>query len=177
MAHVADHLSVNELQERWRSESDATAVRHYQTIWHLAQGRTIVQTAKLTSFASRWIEQLLARYNSFGPSALGDRRIHNGSKPTLLTPDLLARLKVRLESDPDDGGVWTSKKVAAFMAIELGLAEVAVQRGWEALKAVGYSIQKPRPRHAGAATPEEEDVFKKNSPRPSPRSKPPIRKR
>ena len=148
-----------------------------QTIWHLAQGRTIVQTAKLTSFAPRWIEQLLARYNSFGPSALGDRRIHNGSKPTLLTPDLLARLKVRLESDPDDGGVWTSKKVAAFMAIELGLAEVAVQRGWEALKAVGYSIQKPRPRHAGAATPEEEDVFKKNSPRPSPRSKPPIRKR
>jgi len=30
--------------------------------------------AGLTSFALRWVEQLLARYNAFGPSSLGDRR-------------------------------------------------------------------------------------------------------
>jgi len=38
-----------------------------------------------------------------------------------------------------------SPKVAAWMAGELGLERVAPQRGWEALKAVGWSIQAPRP--------------------------------
>ncbi len=177
MANVENHLSIEELQAGWRLSGDAAAARHYQTIWHLAQGRTIPETAALTGFVPRWIEELLARYNTFGPSALGDLRRNNGASPKLLTPLILARLKERLKSEPDDGGVWTSKKAAAFIAGELGLARVSVQRGWEALKAVGYTIQTPRPRHAGAATPEEEEAFKKSSPRPSPRSKPRIRRR
>ena len=74
-----------------------------------------------------------------------------------------------MKSPPDDGGVWTAKKVAAVMAAELGLAQVAEQRGWEALRAIGWTIQRPRPQHARAATPEERDAFKKSSPRPSPR--------
>ena len=53
------------------------------------------------------------------------------------------------------------------MASELGLAWVAPQRGWEALWAIGWSIQKPRPRNPKAATPEEQEAFKKNSPKSS----------
>jgi transposase len=47
------------------------------------------------------------------------------------------------------------------MAAELGLASVAVQRGWEALKAIGWSIQKPRPKNPKSASPEEAAAFKK----------------
>ena len=47
------------------------------------------------------------------------------------------------------------------MAGELGLAAVLPQRGWEALKAIGWSVQKPRPRHPASATPEEREAFKK----------------
>jgi len=57
-----------------------------------------------------------------------------------------------------------SRKVAAWMAGELGLAKVAAQRGWEALKAVGWSIQKPRPKNPKAASPAEEEAFKKTRP-------------
>ncbi len=174
MAHVAGHLSVAELQERYRSSADATSARHYQTIWLLAQGRPIGEAAALTSFAPRWVEELLARYNALGPTALGDLRRGNGAKPKLLTADLLARLRARLESDPDDGGVWTSRKVAAFMACELGLASVAVQRGWEALRAIGWSIQRPRPRHVKAATSQEQETFKKTSPKLSRKRRPGI---
>jgi len=177
MAHVETHLSVEELQTGWRESAEASEVRHYQTIWHLAQGRTIAETADLTGFVPRWIEELLARYNAFGPSALGDLRRGNGAKPKLLTPEILARLKKRLKNDPDDGGVWNSRKAAAFIAGELGLAEVSSQRGWEALKAVGYTIQKPRPRHAGAATPDEQEAFKKSSRKSSRKSRPRIRTR
>ena len=52
--------------------------------------------------------------------------------------------------------------VPRWIAGELGLASVCVQRGWEALRAIEWSIQKPRPRHPKAATPEEESTFKKN---------------
>jgi len=47
------------------------------------------------------------------------------------------------------------------MADELGLAKLAPQRGWEALKALGWSIQKPRPRNPKAATEDEQEAFKK----------------
>ncbi len=169
MARVADHLSVTELQAGYRGSKEAALARHYQVIWLLAQGRTVAETARLTGFVPRWVEELLVRTNRFGPSSLGDRRRGNGARPTILTPPVLAMLRERLKRPPDDGGVWTSKKVAAVMAAELGLAAVAEQRGWEALRAVGWTIQKPRPRHARAASPEAQAEYKKASRKPLPK--------
>jgi transposase len=83
---------------------------------------------------------------------------------------MLDKLRERVKTPPDDGGVWTAKKVAAFMAVELGLARVAEQRGWEALKAIEWTLQRPRPRNVRTATPEEREAFKKASPMWSPRS-------
>ena len=168
MAQVVGHLRLEELQAGYRGSGGATLARHFQVIWLLAQGRTCAEVAKLTSFALRWVEQLLARYNAFGPSSLGDRRRGNGAAPTVLTPAMLAALRERLKRPPDDGGVWTARKVAAFMTGELG-RRVAEQRGWEALRAIGWTIRRPRPSHAEAATPEEQEAFKKSSPKPSPR--------
>jgi transposase len=175
MARVVDHLSVDELGRRWRTSADAVEARHFQAIWHLAQGRTLAETARLTGFVQRWLEELLSRYNVFGASALGDQRRRNGRAPTVLTPTALAKLKARLESEPDGGGLWTSKKAAAFIATELGLETVSVQRGWEALRAVGHTRQRPRPRHTLSASPQEQGAFKKNSPTRSRTSARPIR--
>ena len=161
MAHVADHLSVSALEQHYRSCTDVTAARHFQTIWLLAKGHQINEVAVTVSFAPRWVERLLARYNAKGPQALGDLRRRNGSSPALLKPDLLEKLKGRLLEPPPDGGLWTSPKVAAWMASELGLARVAPQRGWDALKALGWSVQKPRPHHPRAATAEDKKAFEK----------------
>ncbi len=100
MARVATHLSVSELARHYRAAKDATAARHYQVIWLLAQGHTVPE-------------------------------------------------------------------VAAWMAGALGREKVAPQRGWEALRAIGRTIQVPRPRHPQAATAEEREAFKINSPRRS----------
>ena len=175
MARVADHLSVEDLEARLRSAQDPTATRHFQVIWLLARGHTIADVAAVTSFVPRWIEQLLARYNAHGPEALGDLRRRNGSAPSVLRPELLARLPERLATPPSDGGLWTGPKVAAWMAGELGRAAVLPQRGWEALKAIKWSVQKPRPRHPASATPEEREAFKKSSSRPSLRREPSTR--
>src|SRR4051794_22573627 len=161
MARVADHLSVDDLEARLRSAPDPTATRHVQVIWLLARGHTIADVAAVTSFVPRWVEQLLARYNAHEPQGLGDLRRRNGSAPSVLRPELLARLPERLATPPSDGGLWSSRKVAAWRASERGLAAVLPQRGWEALKAIDWSVQKPRPRHPASATPEEREAFKK----------------
>src|SRR4051812_17368369 len=161
MARVAGHLSVEDLEAGFRSARDPTAARHFQVIWLLARGHTIADVAAVTSFVPRWIGQLLARYNAKGPDALGDLGRRNGSAPSVLRPELLARFPERRATPPSDGGLWTGPKVARWMAGDLGLAEVLPQRGWEALKAIDWSVQKPRPRHPAAATPEECETFKK----------------
>src|SRR3982750_992853 len=183
MARVADHLSVEDLEAGFRSARDPTAARHFQVIWLLARGHTIADVAAVTSFVPRWIEQLLARYNAHGPEALGDLRRRNGGVPRVLRPALLERLRARLEAPPPDGGLWSSRKVAAWMAGELGLAAGLPHRGWGggnrglpavcpqrgggAQRAIDGWVKKPPPRHPAAATPEEREAFKKSSSRPS----------
>jgi len=171
MATIAAHLSVDALRERYVSSPNAREARHFHTIWLLAKGHSIGEVAGMTFFGRRWIEQLAARYNAEGPESLGDLRRRNGASATVLKPELLDELRLRLKEPPSDGGVWTSAKVAAFLARELGLEKVAVQRGWEALKACGMSIQLPRPKNPKSASPDEAAVFKKTLKTPSPRKR------
>src|SRR5215207_9600676 len=110
MAHVADHLSVSALEQQDRSCTDVTAARHLQTIWLLAKGHEMAEVAATVSYAQRWVERLLARYNAHGPQALGDLRRRNGTSPSVLRPDLLEKLKARLREPPPDGGLWTSPR-------------------------------------------------------------------
>ena len=196
MAHVVEHLSVAELEERYRAARDVTEARHLQAIWWLAQGR-----------GGRAVDELAARYNAHGPDAIakrsgpkggiaegrcrgGDQR-RPGWAARVLTPALLAALTERLRAPPEDGGRWTGLNVALWMAGPLGVQPEAgwtgverVQlqrrsqrfagRGWEALKRVRWSPQTPRPRHPRSATsgerlrstPEQRAEFKGGSTQP-----------
>jgi transposase len=169
MARIVGHLPVAELEARYRAARDATEARHFQAIWLLAQGRTFLEVAEVLAFVPRWVEELAARYNALGPEALGDQRRRNGRAATLLTEAVLAALAKRVRTPPEDGGLWSGPKVAAWMARRLGLRRVHPQRGWEALKRIGWSPQAPRPRHARAATPERRAAFKGGSMPLSPR--------
>src|SRR5215213_5101676 len=175
MARIVEHLSVAELAARYRAARDATTARHTQAIWLPAQGRTFVEGSEVLAFVPRWLEELAARYNAFGPEALGDQRRRNGRTATVLTPDLLAALAERLKEPPEDGGPWNGPKVAAWMARHRGLAKVHPQRGWEALKRLEWSVQTPRPRHPRAATSEDREALKKSWTRRSRKRRPRIR--
>ena len=172
MAHIVEHLPLRQLEARYRASQDATEARHFQAIWLLAQGRTVLEVAEVLAFVPRWVEQLAARYNAYGPAALGDRRRRNGRTASLLTPALLAALAERLKEPPEDGGLWSGPKVAAWMARHLGLAAVHPQRGWEALKRLEWSVQAPRPRHPRSAGPEQREALKKSWTRRSRRPRP-----
>src|SRR4028119_1780269 len=85
MARIVGHLSIAELEARYRAARDVTEARHFQAIWLLAQGRTVLEVSEVLAFVPRWVTQLAARCNASGPEALGDRRRRNGRAASLRT--------------------------------------------------------------------------------------------
>ena len=83
MARVVDHLSVGELEGRHEACRDVTPSRDFQTIHLLAKGHSTREVADITLSGRRWIEQLVERYNAFGPAAVGDRRRANRGVATV----------------------------------------------------------------------------------------------
>src|SRR4051812_5377091 len=145
MARIVDHLPLEALEARYRAARDATEARHYQAIWLLAQGRTVLDVAEVLAFVPRRVEELAARDNAFGPAAIGAQRRRNGRAASLLSEDVLAALAERVRTPPEDGGLWTGPTVAAWIAARRGRAHVPPQRGWQALKRLNWSLQTPRP--------------------------------
>src|SRR4051794_29707306 len=166
VAEVAGHSSVAEPGERVRAAADARSARHVRAIRLLAKGREVAEVAPTTAFGVRWAGKLPARYDVGGPDAPGGLRRRNGTGPTIPKPALLDGPRLRPAGPPADGGPWTSRKVAAWMAGELGLASAAVQRGREAPRALGRSVQVPRPGHPARAAAEEREAFEKARHRP-----------
>jgi len=163
MATINARLSRGELEARYEAAGDPVAKSHFHAVWLLSCGYEVDEVAEILSFSPRWVRALIKRYNEGGAEALGDQRIRNGTKPTILTPAALAALKERIKTAPDDGGLWTGPKIARWLAKFHGVRAVHDQRGWDALIAIGYSIQQPRPRHPDAATQEDRAALKKSS--------------
>ena len=161
---VAGHLSTEELGRRFRAARGRVERGHLQVVWLLVQGRSRGEVARVMGLSGVWVAEIVRRYNESGPDGLGDRRRGNaGARPLLGTEDEAA-LRVALAEPPADGGLWTGPKVAAWMGARLG-RKVWPQRGWDYLRKLGYSAQRPRPRHAKAASPEEQAAYKKSWPR------------
>jgi transposase len=177
MTTIKAQLSSVELEARYETAADPIAKSHFHAMWLLSSGYEVEEVAELLSFSTRWVGELIKRYNEGGPQALDDQRVHNGTKPTILTGEALAALKERIKTRPDDGGLWSGPKIARWLAHFHGLKSVHDQRGWDALIAIGYSIQQPRPRHPAAATDEDRAALKKNSRPRRPRNAVSIRTR
>jgi len=164
---VAPHLDRAELRRRVRASPAADRLR-WLAVRLVAEGRPATEVGALVGFSPEWVRALVHRYNAAGPAALGDRRRGNPGGAGLLAPGQREALRGALAGPAPDGGLWTGRKVAAWMAAALG-RPVAPQRGWEQLRGLGWTPQRPRPREERADA-EAQAAFKKGgSPPPSPR--------
>ncbi len=161
---IDPHLAVAELEHRYRACHDAVERSHWQMIWLVARGHHVPAVAWLTGYSVRWVRTIVHRYNADGPGGLVDQRQHSRGHPPLLSPTLRTALAEALDGPAPDGGLWTCGKVAAGMAERLG-RPVGEPRGWEAMRALGFSPQRPRPR-ATNADPVAQAAFKKGGSRP-----------
>jgi transposase len=148
---VAEHLDLEELTARERAARDPVERGRWQMIRLLVAGRSLREVAEVTGYSSRWVREVVRRYNAEGPAGLADRRHANPGAAPLLDAEGQQALTVALAEPPPGGGRWTCAKVAAWIAARLGREAVPVQRGWVYLRRTGHSPQIPRPRHARAA--------------------------
>jgi transposase len=161
------------LDQAYRSERDGRRRSHLQVIWLLLQGNPVSEVARVTGFSARWINLLIDRWNAAGLTGLGGRRRHNKGARPLLDDKGVAALDAALRAAPADGGVWSGRQVSAWMSDSLG-RPVSSTRGFDYLHRLNDSRPPPRPRHATAASPEEQGRFRKNSPRRRRADTPPV---
>ena len=113
---IAPHLSVEELQARFREAKTTTQAHHYQIIWLLACGKTTAEVMVVTGYSRGWIYELVRGYNHLGPESLGAQRCKNTDADPLLNDVEQAQLWQALQQPPPDGGLWNGRKVADWMS-------------------------------------------------------------
>ncbi len=158
--NLVPHLSVADVEAHYRRATDPVARSQWHIIWLLTQGVSTHQVVQYTGYSPTWIYTIVRRSNARGPAGIGDRRHTNPGTAGLLSPAQQQELATALTGPAPDGGVWTSTKVAAWMAAKLG-RPVHPPRGWEWLRRLGYRPYVPRPRHAKADAGAQEQ-FKTN---------------
>jgi transposase len=159
---VAPHLSLEELEQGYRAATDPVARSHWQMVWLAASGRSCTAVAAVVGYSPEWVRTIVRRYNAAGPAALQDGRHDNPGQAPLLTVAQQERLRIALAGPAPDGGLWTCRKVADWIGTQVG-RPVAEVRGWEYLRRLGFSPQRPRP-HATQADPEAQAAFQKGGP-------------
>jgi transposase len=160
--HLATHLSIADLEQRYRAAHEPHERNWWQILWLMARGQTATASADSTGYTRAWIGQIAKRYNEQGPGAMVNRQ-HTTSwrAPRMLSGVQQEELrKVLAGSTPDGAKRWRARDVADWMAAQLG-RPVATQRGWDYLQRLKHSQQVPRPRHA-LANSEQQDTCKKS---------------
>lgn len=142
------HLTQDEIRGYYLTSSDVVEQVRWQAILLLSEGVASEEVARITGYCTPWVRTLARRYNQEGAAAMRDGRHDNPGAAGLLDAPLRAALATAVEQTPDEGGVWSGPKVAAWMEKRLG-HKVHPQRGWEYLRRMDMTAQRPRPKHPG----------------------------
>lgn len=101
---IASHLSLEELERRYRQAKEPIERSHYQIIWLLASDRRTEDVAAITGYSRNWIYELVWGYNRIGPGTLGDGRQDNPGAAPLLDDIQQANLWQALKGPAPEGG-------------------------------------------------------------------------
>ena len=153
-------VSIKELQRLYREETNAKPMLRLLCAIHRKEGKSIDDIARFTNMKRRTVHETLKRFVERGVEAKDS--IKQSGRPPDLTLEQRKMLVQRLDQGPayNKGGLWTTKEVREYIRKEFG---VAYTHGyvWELLTAMGFSLQRPRPKHYKSASEEEVTHFKK----------------
>ena len=157
------HLTTEELYQRYRKCQQAREKIRWRALYLIAKGSLANDAAERVGRSSGWVTNLARRYNQLGAAGVADQRSKPmPSPPPTLNASQAQALAAALRGPAPDGGLWTSPKVAAWIEKKTG-KRVHATTAWRAMRAAGFSLQVPRPRHQQAATEGEQTAFKKSS--------------
>jgi hypothetical protein len=162
--HLQPHLSVDDLERRYRAAKEPHERSWWQILWLLSQGHTAVAVSAVTGSSAYWIGQIAKRSNTDGPEGMHNRR-HTTShrNPPTVLPALQEELRQALAAAAARHEHWTGRETAAWIGARLG-HPVTHHLGWRYLVRAKQSLPVPRPRHALAHA-EQQATCKKRSAR------------
>ena len=161
---VMPHLAYEELGQRFRHCRDGRQKVRWQALWLLSQPQGPYSAAEVAAVVGRTadgIRKLIKRYNAEGPSAVARNSGGQGRAPRLSAAQQ-EQLKGELLGRAPDGGLWTGAKLAQRIAALTG-RPMHKATGWEWLRKLGFTPQRPRPRNRQAASVAEQAAWKKKA--------------
>jgi transposase len=163
------HLTPEALKQRYRTATDMSERSHFHVLWLISQGQTQARAAQLVGLSERWVQEIVKRYNAGGIEAMRDRRHEHPGPARALDAEGERALAAALKERPADGGLWTSRKAAAWIHGQTGRTVCTVS-GWRTMRRLGHTPQRPRPRHQ-RADPEAQEAFQEAPPAAQSRSR------
>jgi transposase len=144
------HLTVEEVEGRYRSTKDPVERSRWHFLWLLARGLTAKVIASITGYSADWIGRIAHRFNQDGPDGVKDRRHQSRPSALLLTGSQQDELVTALAGGlAPEGDRWCGRTVAAWISQRLG-RHVGRQLGWAYLRRLGARWLTPRPHHVKA---------------------------
>jgi transposase len=162
------HLSHSEIKKRYRSCMDVKERARWHVLFLVTRNDRIFtaeESADVLGYTATWACNVIHAWNQKGEAGLHDgHELFSGGRPPLLSPEEQQQLREHIQKErPPDGGLWTGPKISKWIAQKTGKKLPALGTGWNYLVRLGFSIQRPRPKHTKAASPEMQTVWKKNT--------------
>ncbi len=155
---------LNELQDLYSQEQRTKPKLRLLCAIHRKKGESIDDIVDATNLGRTTIHDILHRFCKKGIT--GKDAIKQTGRPSFLTPRQRKSLVRHLEKrgpTGNKGGLWTTKEVREYIRKTYKVKYTHVHV-WELLQALGFSVQKPRPRHYKHPDDAEIDKFKKKLP-------------
>ena len=102
---IQAHLALDELETRYRRDTEPVARSHWRISWLLAQGLASARVAAVSGDPVNGIGTMARRDNPQGPAGLEDRRYHPPGAAGLFSLAQRRALRAALEQPPPDGGI------------------------------------------------------------------------
>jgi len=161
---VMPHLTYDELGQHFRQCRDGQQKVRWQALWLLSRPQAAYSAAQVAAVVGRTadgIRKLIKRYNAEGPGAVARNAGGQGRAPRLSAAQQ-EQLKGELLGRAPDGGLWTGAKLAQRIAALTG-QPMHKATGWEWLRKLGFTPQRPRPRNQQAASPQKRAALEKKA--------------
>jgi len=161
---VKPHNALKQLQQLYRTQTNARLARRIQGVYLAQMGLTCPQIMKITGNARRTVQQWLARYNQGGLDELSEKP--RPGQPTKLPRHREPEFCRRLEAGPtkkDGLSVLNGPAIRRILQQEFGVL-YSLQGSYDLLHRLGYSCLCPRPQHEQADR-QAREAFKQSSPK------------
>jgi|SRR5271157_356291 len=154
---------LKELENLYQEEERAKPKIRLLCAIHRKKGESIDDIVGVTSLKRTTVHDILHRFCTRGVT--GKDSIKQEGRPSFLTTTQRRKLVTALERGPPNNrtGLWTTKEVREYIRKKYGVEYTSVHI-WELLRALGFTLQRPRKRHYKRPTDEDVDRFKKKLP-------------